>query len=232
MIEKKLDHHFSELGFKFNNPALLKKALTHRSYLNEQRKTLESNERLEYLGDAVLELVVSEFLYKKYPSQPEGVLTNFRSKIVQTKTLSYVASLIKLGNFLQLSKGEAVSGGSQNRSILADTLEAVIGAIYLDKGYQQAQKFIKKFLLKNFRNLVKQAGVSDYKSLLQEKVQANNGNFPIYKLIKAQGPDHNKVFTIAVYCFGKKITFGSGRSKQEAQQDSAKKALEKLGYLQ
>jgi len=213
---------------KFKNPNLLKKALTHRSYLNENKRALESNERLEYLGDAVLELIVSKFLYHQFPKKPEGELTSLRSKIVQTKTLAYVAKKLKLGKFLKMSKGEAMSGGRANLSLLANTLEAVIGAIYLDQGFAGAEDFVKKNLLKKFQQVIRNARVQDYKSLLQEKVQAQEHPSPTYKIVKTVGPDHNRIFTAAVSFFDKIQGRGQGHSKQEAEQEAAKKALEKL----
>jgi len=216
------------LQIKFKNSKLLQKALTHRSYLNESKRALESNERLEYLGDAVLELVVSKFLYHQFPKKPEGQLTSLRSKIVQTKTLAHVAKKLKLGKFLKMSKGEAMSGGRANLSLLADTLEAVIGAIYLDQAFNGAESFIKKNLLQNFQQIISQARVQDYKSLLQEKVQAQEQPSPIYKIVKTVGPDHNRIFTAAVSFFNKIQGRGQGRSKQEAEQEAAKKALEKI----
>lgn len=225
---KPLPSHFKDLGFTFKRPRLLNQALIHRSYLNEQRQIKESNERLEYLGDAVLELIVSEFLYRQFPKKPEGQLTSLRAKIVQTKTLSAVAQTLQLGQYLKMSRGEKASGGATNQSLLADTLEAVIGALYLDKGYDQAQKFVKKYLLNDFKKLITKPQVQDFKSQLQELVQAKKGDSPTYELIKAEGPDHNRTFTVGVVFFGKRQTTGTGRSKQAAQQEAAKKALEKL----
>lgn len=216
------------LKISFKNRELLEKALTHRSFLNENRKAIESNERLEYLGDAVLELITSQFLYKKFPKKPEGKLTSLRSKIVQTKTLAHVANQLKLGKFLKMSRGEAISGGTKNLSLLADTLEAIIGAIYLDQKLDITRKFVQSNLLDNFEEIIRNAYVQDYKSLLQEKVQAQNEPSPIYKIIKIVGPDHDRIFTAAVNFFGKIQGKGTGKSKQDAEQEAAKKALEKL----
>ncbi len=157
-------NHFKELGINFIHPQLLEMALTHRSFLNEQ-KASESNERLEYLGDAVLELITSEFLFHRFPVKTEGVLTNFRAKIVQTKTLSFVAQRLNLGDYLRLSKGEVASGGTQNLSILADTFEAVVGAIFLDQGLETAKKFVTTYLLDDFPTLINKSGVQDWKSV-------------------------------------------------------------------
>lgn len=220
--------HFTALGITFQEPNFLKQALIHRSYLNEQRQIKESNERLEYLGDAVLELVVSEFLYRRFPQKPEGQLTNLRAKIVQTKTLSAVARALDLGRHLKLSRGEAASGGATNSSLLADTFEAVVGALYLDQGLKAAGQFVGQYLLKDFEAHIAKSEVQDFKSQLQETVQAQKGDSPVYKLVKAEGPDHDRVFTVSVVFFGKTQAHGTGRSKQTAEQHAAKTALEKL----
>lgn len=220
--------HFQTLGIVFEQPQLLKQALTHRSYLNEQRQVKESNERLEYLGDAVLELIVSEFLYQQFPQKPEGQLTSLRAKIVQTKTLSAVAHQLGLGTYLNLSRGEAASGGATNPSLLADTFEAVVGALYLDQGYPKTKAFVHQYLLQDFTSHITKAEVQDFKSQLQELVQAQKGDSPVYQLVKAQGPDHDRLFTVKVVFFGKRQSLGTGRSKQAAEQQAAKTALEKL----
>jgi ribonuclease-3 len=216
------------LGYKYSNPDLLEKALTHRSYLNENREIKESNERLEFLGDAVLELIVSQFLFIKFPDTPEGQLTALRAKIVQTKTLATVANRLELGNNLKLSKGERASGGNSNPSILADLVESIIGSIYIDGGFQKAQEFIDKNILNNYEEFIQSAQVEDWKSKLQEVVQANGGIAPIYEVIKEEGPDHDRTFTVEVVYFDKPQAIGVGKSKQAAQQEAAHKALEKL----
>lgn len=220
------------LGYQFNNIQLLQTALTHRSYLNEDRDVKESNERLEFLGDAVLELITSDFLYSKFPESPEGKLTSFRSKIVQTRTLANVANNLQLGDYILLSKGEAVSGGAQNSSILADLVEAIIGSIYLDGGLVSANKFVSEQLLNNYQSLIKSEEIEDWKSKLQEVVQAKGGLAPIYEVIKEEGPDHDRIFTISVNFFDMSQATGTGRSKQYAQQAAARKALEKLNALE
>jgi len=219
--------HFKKFNLEFADPQLLETALTHRSYLNEQ-KAAESNERLEYLGDAVLELITSDFLFHQFPHRTEGVLTSLRAKIVQTKTLSSVAQQLKLGKFLRLSKGEAASGGIQNPSMLADTFEALVGAIYLDQGLGAAEKFVVSYLLEDYLTLINKSEVQDWKSSLQELVQAQKGTSPAYILVKAEGPDHNRQFTVAVSYFDKQQAVGMGKSKQAAEQAAARKALEKL----
>ena len=228
IIDPVLIKHFEELKVKFTRPQLLATVFIHRSYLNEQRKLLNSNERLEYLGDAVLELITSDFLFHRFPNKPEGKLTNLRAKIVQTKTLSFVAQQLQLGRFLKFSKGEAASGGAKNPSILADTFEALVGAIYLDQGLVKAQAFVKTHLLKNFNDLINKTDIQDWKSQLQEKIQAQKGPSPTYTLVKTKGPDHDREFTIAVHFFNKEQARGTAKSKQSAEQQAAKKALEKL----
>jgi len=229
---KSVVNHFKSLGVSFSQPQLLKQALIHRSYLNEQRQIKGSNERLEYLGDAVLELIVSEFLYRQFPKKPEGQLTSLRAKIVQTKTLSSVAKTLQLGKYLNLSRGEAASGGATNPSLMADTFEAVVGAIYLDQEYQKTASFVKKYLLDDFKSLITKTEVQDFKSQLQELVQAQKKDSPTYEVLKAIGPDHDRSFMVAVVFFGKRQATGTGRSKQVAQQQAAKKALEKLAKNQ
>lgn len=216
------------LKINFKDLSLLKTALTHRSYLNENRQVRQSNERLEFLGDAVLELIVSFFLFKKYPHKTEGQLTSLRSKIVQTKTLAHIANKLALPNYLRLSKGEKESGGVENESILADTFEALIGAIFVDQGLEVASNFIYKHLLKYLKEILRSEEVIDYKSQYQEIVQGQGLATPIYKIINEAGPDHKKTFVAAVFVEGKKITQGIGRSKQAAEQKAAKIALEKI----
>jgi ribonuclease-3 len=213
---------------KFNNPNLLKQAFIHRSALNEQKEFTASNERLEYLGDAVLELIVSEYLYIKYPTLPEGKLTSLRSKIVQTSTLAWAATNLCLPAKIQLSKGEKLSGGDLKPTILANTLEAVIGALYLDSGYIVTKKFITQVLIKPFFENLKSVLPQDYKSHLQEVIQSQKLPTPIYQVLDQTGPDHNKTFSVAVTTNNQALAQGFGKSKQKAEQDAAKKALEKI----
>jgi ribonuclease-3 len=219
------------LQTKFNNKTLLQTALTHRSYLNEHKKVEESNERLEFLGDAVLELIVSQQLFTQYPDYSEGKLTNLRSKIVQTKTLASIAKKLALADYILLSKGEKEGGGNKNDSLLADTLEAVIGAIFLDKGMDTALEFIKKNLLVDLDLIISNEDVTDYKSNFQEIVQSKGYQTPSYQILKSFGPDHDKTFVSAVFVDNKEISQGTGKSKQEAQQSAAKVAIEKWGKL-
>jgi ribonuclease-3 len=216
------------LGVKFENPNLLIQSLTHRSFLNETKdKKRESNERLEFLGDAILEFIVSDWLFRHYPEYPEGTLTNIRSNLVKTGTLAKMAKKLKVGQCLFLSKGEEDSGGRANLSLLADAFEAVVGAIYIDQGYQA----VKKFIVGQFEALVKQliahGKFKDFKSLLQEKLQAEKKLAPAYKILKEEGPDHDKTFTVGVYDGKKLLAQGVGKSKQGAESQAAKIALER-----
>ncbi len=214
---------------KFKNSLLLKTALTHRSALNESiSPASESNERLEFLGDAVLELATTGFLFKKFPHEPEGVLTAYRSSLVKTTTLAKVAQELNLGQKLYMSKGEESTGGRNNPSLLADTTEAIIGAIYLDQGYEATKKFLEKNLFNKFDQIKKLKLYQDSKSLLQEIVQSKNFDAPLYKVIKEKGPDHDKQFTVEVLVNSKSVGTGAGKSKQLAQQAAAQEALKKL----
>jgi ribonuclease-3 len=213
----------------FTNPLLLETALTHRSALNERlSRATESNERLEFLGDAVLELISTEYLYSRCQAAPEGVLTAYRSALVKTTTLARVAKKLQLGERLYLSRGEEVTGGRTNVSLLADTVEAVIGALYLDQGYAVAQAFVETHILSLFDEVVQQRLYKDAKSDLQELVQSKKWPTPEYTVLEATGPDHEKNFVIEVVINGAPFARGEGRSKQLAQQEAAAAALEKL----
>jgi len=213
---------------KLKNQQLFRQAFTHRSYLNEAKKRIPSNERLEFLGDSIISFMVSNYLYNKYPNFSEGTLTNLRSLLVNTKTLSSLAEQLNFGKLLLLSKGEEESKGRKNQSILENCFEAYVGALYLDQGLQEVQIFLEKILLFKTDQLVQKGQLKDPKSLLQEKIQAQKLSSPTYKVISESGPAHDKIFTIGVYiknkCFGK----GSGRSKQEAEENAAKEALLRL----
>lgn len=218
------------LGIHFKNQQLLKEALTHRSYLNEFKKEpLVSNERLEFLGDAILSFVVSNWIFKELPAFPEGKLTNLRSNLVKTGALAKIAKKIKIGDYLRLSHGEKESGGQTNESLLANATEALIGAIFLDQGINVIENFIKKQLNFLLKETLSSGRLKDYKSLLQEKIQAVKGQSPIYLTEKEEGPEHNKIFTINVLSNNKILAKGIGKSKQKAEQEAAKAALEKLG---
>lgn len=215
---------------KFKNSLLLQTALTHRSALNENiSPAAESNERLEFLGDAVLELITTKFLFDKFPQEPEGILTAYRSSLVKTTTLAEVAQELGLGQELYMSKGEEATGGRDNPGLLADTTESVIGAIYLDQGYEAAKKFLEKNLFSKFDQIKKEKLYQDSKSLLQEIVQAKGFEAPLYKVTKEEGPDHDKQFTVEVLVDSQPTGTGTGKSKQLAQQVAAEAALKELG---
>lgn len=217
-----------KIKIKFQDKDLLKNAFIHRSYLNEHsEEKLPNNERLEFLGDAILGLIVSKHLYETYPKSPEGDLTNYRSSLVNAKTLSKSAGSLGLGEYLYLSKGEEATGGRQRQYILANTFEALIGAIFLDAGIDKVNTFIEKNLLVYLSEIIEKKLYKDFKSHLQEKSQEQFSLTPTYKLVEEKGPDHAKTFKIAVLLDKKKIAEGSGASKQEAQQQAAKSALEK-----
>lgn len=212
------------LHYQFKNLELLQTSLTHRSSLNEQG-VKESNERLEFLGDAVLELLISDFLYHEKPNDPEGILTTARSVIVKTDSLAQIARNLNLGAYLKMSKGEAMTGGRENPSLLENSVEALIGAIYKDGGLTEADRFVHDFILPQAREILSRNQLKDAKSLLQEKVQSIGYPSPLYQVISESGPDHNKIFEVAVIINGQEVAKGSGRSKQESEQAAAKLAL-------
>jgi ribonuclease-3 len=214
------------IGFDFNNTLLLKEALTHRSYLNENKNwPTPHNERLEFLGDAVLELIVTDFLYKKYPDFDEGKLTGIRAALVNHNMLSRVADEIDLDNYVFLSRGENNSSDKTREAIYANAVEALIGAIYLDQGYELSKGFIDKFILSKLNMVMDQELYNDPKSLLQEVVQEKLKVTPWYKVLEEKGPDHEKEFLVGVY-FDEKIgAKGVGKSKQDAERAAAKNAL-------
>ncbi len=216
-----------KLGLDFKNKDLLTQAFVHRSYLNENPEfALNQNERLEFLGDAVLELIVTEYLYKEYPEKAEGELTNWRAALVNAKMLTSVAEELGFNEFLLLSRGETKELGKARQYILANTFEALIGSLYLDAGYEASDVFIKKYLIKNLPNIIQTGSYKDAKSYFQEKAQDKEGITPVYKIMKEWGPDHKKKFTVGVFLHQALITEGEGYSKQEAEEDAAKKALE------
>ncbi len=215
-----------KLGINFKNINLLKTALTHRSYLNEHRgKNLEHNERLEFLGDAVLELATTRYLYSHF-DKPEGELTNLRAALVKGESLAKISEELNINNFLFLSRGEKKTNGRSHNYILADALEAIIGAIYLDQGFSATEKFITKHIIKELPAIIDNQLYRDSKSLFQEKAQEKMGVTPNYKLIAESGPDHNKHFKVGAYLGSSLVAEGKGESKQEAQQDAATKSLE------
>ncbi len=224
LIEKKI--HVT-----FKDKALLRQAFTHRSYLNENRNLgLEHNERLEFLGDAVLELVVTDFLYKKFTKKPEGELTALRSALVNSTILAGVSSDLGYNEFLMLSRGEAKDTGRARQYILANTFESVVGAIYLDQGYDACDKFINTVLTPKIKEIEEQRLYIDAKSFFQECAQEKMGTTPSYQTRKEHGPDHDKEFIVGVYIGDTLIAEGKGKSKQEAEQDAARRGLEKKGW--
>ncbi len=221
---KKLE---SKLNIKFKDRDKLKQALVHRSYINEHSDfSLGHNERLEFLGDAVLELIITKYLFNHYPQKPEGVLTNWRASLVNSKMLYQVAKELDLNDYLYLSKGEAKEKSSKSRHfIMADAVEAIIGAMYLDQGLDKVEIFINEYIVSKLHHIINNELYLDPKSKLQENAQEQEGITPHYELLEEKGPDHEKIFTIGVYFKDKLIAKGGGSSKQEAQVDAANKAL-------
>ena len=215
-----------KIGVNFKDKNLLQQAFTHRSYLNENPSLgLEQNERLEFLGDAVLELAITEYLYKKYPKKTEGEMTALRAALVNAVALSEAANSLNIGDFLLLSKGEAKSLGKARQYILANAFEALIGAIYLNGGYEETFDFLEKNLFGKIEEVIEKKLWIDAKSLFQEKAQELESVTPSYKVLAESGPDHEKVFTMGVFLGDKLMAEGKGASKQEAEQDAARKAL-------
>ncbi len=219
------------LEFEFKNKDLLKQAFTHRSYINEHKRlNIEHNERLEFLGDAVLELIITEYLYDKFPAKPEGDLTSYRSALVNSNTLSDIAQKIGMEKFLLLSKGESKDTGRARQYILANTYEAVVGAMFIDQGYAATAKFIERTIFPLTDNIVKGKLWLDAKSHFQEKAQEETGITPSYRSVSEAGPDHYKHFTVAVFLGEDLIAEGQGHSKQEAEQSAAQNGLKKKGW--
>ena len=215
-----------KIGIIFKNKNLLIQAFCHRSYLNENSKiAAEHNERLEFLGDAVLELIVTEYLYNKYPKKPEGELTNWRASLVNTKILSETSRELGLNSFILLSKGEIKEMGELRQSTLANTFEALIGAMYLDFGYDKCYTFIEKNLIKKLPRIIKLGLNKDAKSYFQERAQSEESITPVYKSLKEWGPDHKKTFKIGVFLKNRLVAEGEGYSKQEGEENAAKNAL-------
>ncbi len=219
------------LGLSFSNLDLLIEALTHRSYLNEHREYAGShNERLEFLGDAVLELAVTNFLFKKYPAKPEGELTAYRAALVNTVSLAETSQALGVNDFLLLSKGESKDTGRARDVILADAFEAIIGAVYLDAGYSAAEAFIAKNLYTKIDEVIAKRSYQDAKSRFQEVAQEKRGTTPAYETLSEIGPDHDKRFTVGVFIGTVEIARGEGQSKQEAEQSAAQAGLDKMGW--
>lgn len=227
---KQLNDLETALGVNFNNKSLLEKALAHRSFLNENATfKLGSNERLEFLGDAVLELIASSYLYDKLPKTPEGDLTDIRSCLVRTTTLADMAKELNLGDYLLLSRGEEELGGRTNQTLLANAFEAIIGAVYLDQGIASAREFLLRLIKPKLDQIIANQQFKDAKSRFQEIIQAQEKATPEYQVIKEAGPDHDKIFTVALMVNNKKWAQGYGKSKQEAEEKAAKTALDKIG---
>lgn len=218
-------------GIVFNDKKLLMQAFMHRSYINENGGTgLAHNERLEFLGDAVLELVITDYLYKKYTQETEGELTSYRAALVNAVTIAQAATEVGMNDFLLLSKGEAKDTGKARQYILANTYEAYVGAVYLDQGYATSEKFILDTLVPKIDEIVSKKLFRDAKSFIQEQAQEHENVTPSYKVLKESGPDHDKHFTVGVYFGTKLVAEGKGKSKQEAEQEAAKTALTKMGW--
>jgi ribonuclease-3 len=227
-----IDDFQSQIGVQFKDQSLLERAFIHRSYLNEHPKLgLEHNERLEFLGDAVLELVVTDFLYRTYPN-PEGDLTNWRSALVKTESLAAVAEKLGIMPLFKLSRGEAKGNARSHALISANAVEAIIGAVYLDQGYDTARVFITAYIISRLDEILSTGAWLDPKSRFQELAQEQFGLTPAYRVLNEDGPDHDKVFTIGVYVGDKLFGQGHGSSKQSAQQEAAGAALAALGAKQ
>jgi ribonuclease-3 len=218
---------FQNLKRSFNNPKIIEEALTHRSWVNEHPGIRDNNERLEFLGDAILEFIVSKELFLQFPNKKEGFLTSLRANLVNTVSLSQTARDLGLGKELFLSKGEEETGGRENPSLLADTVEAIIGALFIDQGLEKAEEFIKTNILSKTQDMIRHP-LKDAKSRLQEKVQSKGLPAPKYNVVKESGPDHQKTFVVRVAVNGKYIAEGSGKSKSEAEQKAAQEALKLL----
>lgn len=220
-----------QIGIVFKNHEELQVAFTHRSYLNEHKKSdLEHNERHEFLGDAVLELVTTEYLFQRFPKEPEGVLTNWRSALVKGEMLAKIARQLHLGDYLMLSRGEENSGGREKDYLLANVFEALIGVIYLQLGYQVTKEFITKYLLIHLDSILKEGSHIDSKSRFQEAAQDKVGITPMYKVVSDEGPDHDKQFTMGAYLAERLVGKGKGSSKQAAEQKAAEDALKRLKW--
>lgn len=227
MIEDDIVNTFENIiGYNFKDKSLLQTALTHSSYANEMQGKVAFNERLEFLGDSVLGMITAEFLYKNYPAMPEGQLTKLRASLVCEKSLHKFADSIRLGEFMRLGKGEINTGGRERPSILADAFESVIAAIFLDAGFEEAKKFVLRFVS---NASVEDNAISDYKSALQEITQKNHGEILEYFMVGESGPDHAKTFIVEVKLNSNVIGTGTGRSKKQAEQMAAKEALRLMG---
>lgn len=221
-----------QLNIKFGNSLLLQRALTHKSFANENPElNLRDNERLEFLGDSVLSLVISTYIFTHFPEYPEGELARMRAVIVSEPVLAMLSREIGVGNFLLLSRGEELSGGRKRDSILADAMEALIGALYLDKGFARVQSFLVPLFKKVITDVKEGRYIQDYKTLLQELLQKDSNGTPEYIVVGESGPDHNKTFQVSVTYKNKIMGKGQGSSKKEAEQEAARSALKKMNQL-
>lgn len=226
-----IENFAKKIGVKFKDINILQQAVTHRSYLNENKSyKLDHNERLEFLGDAVLELIVTEYLYNNF-SNPEGELTSWRSALVNGEMLAKIAQNIKVEKFLLMSRGEAKDKGKARQYILANALEAVIGAVYLDQGYEVTKKFITDNIIVNLKEILDKKLYLDPKSYFQEKAQEIAKATPSYKVLREWGPDHDKHFVVGIYLGDELVIEGEGESKQEAQREAARRALDVKGWV-
>ena len=231
VVKKELSEFEKNIGVVFNNQDLLRQAFVHRSYLNEHKRfPLPHNERIEFLGDAVLELAVTDFLFRKYPDKTEGDLTSYRSALVNTDMLANTGDELGINDYLLLSKGEAKDTGRARQYIIANAFEALIGAIYLDQGYEPARDFVARTLFSHTEEIVEKRLWQDAKSRFQEKAQDVVGVTPSYKTLEERGPDHDKYFKIGVFLKTEKIAEGEGKSKQEAEQNAAAEGLKARGW--
>jgi ribonuclease-3 len=226
---EEIQDFLQNLGLDFKNGDLYIEALTHRSYLNEKKDpSLAHNERLEFLGDAVLELVITEYLFTKYPNRPEGELTSFRAATVKTDSLAIEAKKLNIGQYLRMSKGEEATGGKDKEYLLANTFEALLGAIYLDLGYEEAKKFVYTNLVPKIDQIVEERLDIDSKTKFQEVAQAIYKTTPTYLVVSEEGPDHDKIFTMKVVIKDKEFGTGKGSSKQRAEENAATEALKEI----
>ena len=220
-----------KISITFKNKDLLLEALTHRSHLNEKTNWhLDHNERMEFLGDAVLELVVTEYLFKKFPKNPEGEMTNWRAALVNSVMLAKISKKFDLNDYILLSKGEAKDTGRARQYILANAVESLIGAIYLDQGYDVSKKFISEYILGELPQILEDKSYKDFKSFFQEEAQEKVGTTPSYEVLDQWGPDHDKIFKVGLFLGKEMIAEGQGHSKQEAQQEAAEHGLAKKGW--
>ena len=226
--KQELLHLAADLGVEFRDLSLLQQALTHTSYANESKVSIVHNERLEFLGDAVLELASSTYLFKRFPKMPEGQLTKTRAGIVCSATLARLAANLHLGEYLLLGHGEELGGGRTRQTNLEDTFEAVIGAVYLDQGWDTARDYVLRQLEPEFSRISHGEALKDYKTILQERVYQREGQNIAYELLAENGPDHDKTFVFQVRITGKVMGRGTGLSKKEAEQQAARMALEKM----